>query len=312
MSTEQYLHVAVGVIKDPDGNILISLRHDKAHQGGLWEFPGGKLEVGENTEQALIRELKEELNITAEQLSPLIKIKHQYSDLNVLLDVYTITAFSGQARGLEGQEIKWVRQDQLKHYKFPAANRPIISAAGLPAEYAILNAHSLEQLMSDLQHLLDNNIKLIQARIKTLNTEQAEQFLQHALALCQNKSACLMLNSAVQINKKLDINGLHLTVNDLMQLKEKPSGYQWVAASCHNLAELKQAEKLGMDFAVLAPVLKTQTHPEAQPLGWEQFKNLVDKINIPVYALGGMQLSHQAHAQSLGAQGIAGIRCFLN
>ncbi len=311
MSTEGYLHVAVGVIKNADGHILISLRHDKAHQGGLWEFPGGKLEPGENTEQALKRELKEELDITVKQLSPLIKIKHHYTDLNVLLDVYNITAFSGQAIGLEGQQIKWVKPEQLPQHKFPAANQAIISAASLPAEYAILNDHDLDQLMLNLKHLLDNNIKLIQARIKTLDTEQAEQFLQSALPLCREKSARLMVNSAVQINNNLKTDGLHLTVKDLMQLQQKPADSPLVSASCHNEEELKQAEKLGLDFVVLAPVLKTQTHPDAQPLGWEQFRNLVDKINIPVYALGGMQENFFERARAAGAQGIAGIRCFL-
>ena len=105
MNCSEWLHVAVGVIKDYEGNVLISLRHDSAHQGGLWEFPGGKVENGESVEQALKRELKEELDISVQKLDPLIKIKHQYTDLNVLLDVWTVRLFSGVPMGHEGQEV---------------------------------------------------------------------------------------------------------------------------------------------------------------------------------------------------------------
>ncbi|HIF54036.1 MAG TPA: NUDIX domain-containing protein, partial [Methylococcaceae bacterium] len=90
MSSASALHVAVGVVKNATGHILIALRHDTAHQGGLWEFPGGKVEAGESVEQALSRELKEELNISVQKMMPLIKVRHQYSDLKVLLDVWTV------------------------------------------------------------------------------------------------------------------------------------------------------------------------------------------------------------------------------
>ena len=169
MKDENYLHVAVGVIKDSKDIVLISLRHNSAHQGGLWEFPGGKVESGESVEQALKRELKEELDISVDNLSPLIQIKHQYTDLNVLLDVWSVALFSGTAKSCEGQEIKWVGVEQLADYCFPEANYPIIASVRLPTEYAILNATNVSVLLKDLCLMLDNGIKLIQARIKTLS-----------------------------------------------------------------------------------------------------------------------------------------------
>ena len=96
------LHVAVGVIQAADGRVLIALRPNTVHQGGLWEFPGGKLEQGESVEQALSRELNEELGIHVLAVTLLIKIKHQYPDLAVLLDVYRVTEFSGEAFAREG------------------------------------------------------------------------------------------------------------------------------------------------------------------------------------------------------------------
>jgi len=305
------LHVAVGVIKDNNNKVLISLRHGSAHQGGLWEFPGGKVESGESVEQALKRELKEELDISVHELFPLIQIKHQYSDLNVLLDVWTVTRFSGVAKGCEGQKIKWVNSEQLANYSFPEANIPIIAAARLPAEYAILNATEWPILLKDLEFLLDNGIKLIQARIKSLSTLEIAQFIKLAMPLCQKMDTCLLLNSAVKNTSQIKADGIHLTSLDLLMLKQRPAGFSWVGASCHNLKELKHAENIGVDFAVLAPVLPTNTHPDAEPLGWDGFKRLINDANIPIFALGGMQKKDVQTAQSLGGQGVAGITCFL-
>ncbi len=312
MKDEHYLHVAVGVIKNDQGHVLISLRHNSAHQGGLWEFPGGKVESGESTEQALKRELKEELGISAHILSPLIKTRHQYSDLNVLLDVWTVSRFSGSPTGLEGQRINWVCTEQLTDYNFPAANLPIITAARLPTEYAILNAAGQPDLLEALQFILNKDIKLIQARLKSLPTQQITHFIERAIPLCKEKGAQLLVNSSIENNHAIKADGIHLTSTDLLALDKRPTGFSWVAASCHHLKELKHAEKIGVDFVVLAPVLPTLTHPEAKPLGWDMFNHLTSKTNIPVFALGGMEQSDKLMAQSLGGQGIAGIRCFLN
>ena len=99
------LHVAVGVILDPAGNILISRRAQDSHQGGLWEFPGGKVEVGESLEAALARELREELGIHIGRTTPLLEVRHDYSDKSVLLDVHVVWEFSGEPRGLENQPL---------------------------------------------------------------------------------------------------------------------------------------------------------------------------------------------------------------
>jgi thiamine-phosphate diphosphorylase len=122
----------------------------------------------------------------------------------------------------------------------------------------------------------------------------------------------LLVNSGVTIAGQLNADGIHLTARDLMALNNRPAAYKWVAASCHNLDELQHAERIGVDFVVLAPVLATNTHPGANPLGWEAFKELVSMIKLPVYALGGMMKEHVHTAQSAGAQGIAGITVFLD
>ncbi|GAB3286819.1 8-oxo-dGTP diphosphatase MutT [Parahaliea aestuarii] len=122
------VHVAVGVILDRDQRILLTRRADKAHQGGLWEFPGGKVEAGEDVLQALDRELREELAISVAHSAPLIAVRHDYGDKAVLLDVHLVRRFSGEPKALEGQPMAWVAVADLPDYDFPAANVPIVEA----------------------------------------------------------------------------------------------------------------------------------------------------------------------------------------
>ncbi|MFI3156919.1 MAG: Nudix family hydrolase [Methylococcaceae bacterium] len=303
------LQVAVGVVKNPQGKILISRRHAALHQGGLWEFPGGKIEASETAEFALARELKEELNITVTAATPLITVNHQYPDLSVQLKVFLVEQFSGEAKSCEGQPFKWVAPAELDHYAFPAANQPIITAARLPSYYAILDDTDEDLLPAKLQKILNKGIKLIQARLKTLSSVDAAKFIEQAYPLCKQQQALLLMNSAVDYSAEVD--GIHLTSHHLMALTQRPENGKWLAASCHNLEQLQHAQNIGVDFAVLAPVLATQTHPGAASLGWEQFTELVGKVNMPVYALGGMTESSLITAQQSGGQGIAAIRAFL-
>jgi 8-oxo-dGTP diphosphatase len=96
------------------------------HQGGKWEFPGGKVEQTETVQQALARELQEEIGINVKAAQPLLVIEHSYSDKAVKLDVWLVTEFTGTAQSLEGLENRWVQLDELEQLDFPEANRPII------------------------------------------------------------------------------------------------------------------------------------------------------------------------------------------
>ncbi len=120
------VHVAVGVIRR-EQQIFICKRPDEVHQGGLWEFPGGKVESGETVPEALTRELREEVGIEVKSCSPMLEISHDYGDKRVLLDIYLVDQFSGEAHGAEGQPGCWVAVQDLQNYPFPAANVEIIS-----------------------------------------------------------------------------------------------------------------------------------------------------------------------------------------
>ncbi|MEI7996254.1 MAG: Nudix family hydrolase [Methylococcaceae bacterium] len=312
------LQVAVGVIKNARGQILISLRDESLHQGGLWEFPGGKIESGESAVQALTREIEEELAITVITATPLITVKHQYPDLAVQLHVFLVNQFSGDAKSCEGQPFKWVNPAELTNYAFPTANHPIITAAQLPPFYAILDDVEESLLLVNLQKILNRGIKLIQLRLKTVPSETIDKFIGQAYPLCKQHGALLLINSAVKNAEDFVVDGIHLTSRDLMAINKRPvfpkrstAKAQWLAASCHNLQELQHAQTIGVDFVVLAPVLATKTHPETEPLGWAQFEKLVSQVNLPVYALGGLSETQLDSARQTGGQGIAAIRAFL-
>ena len=120
------VHVAAAVIRRADGHILLAKRADQQHQGGLWEFPGGKVEAGETVPQALNRELQEEVAISVSQSSPLMQLEYAYPEKTVLLDIWLVTEFSGEPHGREGQPLRWVAIDELSSIEFPDANQPIV------------------------------------------------------------------------------------------------------------------------------------------------------------------------------------------
>lgn len=126
MTAVKRIHVVAGIIRDAQGRILISRRHDHLHQGGLWEFPGGKVEAGEAVHDALARELREELALTVLVAEPFQQIRHDYPDKSVLLDFWLVSGFEGDAHGVEGQPVLWVDVVALRDYPFPAANVPIV------------------------------------------------------------------------------------------------------------------------------------------------------------------------------------------
>ena len=120
--------VAAVALVDADGRVLISKRPEGKQLGGLWEFPGGKVEAGERPEAALIRELKEELAIDVAKscLAPLTFASHAYDDFHLLMPLYVCRRWQGTVRGAEGQELAWVRPLRLRDYAMPPADIPLI------------------------------------------------------------------------------------------------------------------------------------------------------------------------------------------
>jgi 8-oxo-dGTP diphosphatase len=306
-----FIHVAAAALVDQEGRVLLARRHDDSHQGGLWEFPGGKLEPGETVEQGLRRELHEELGIEIAASRPLIRIRHDYPDRSVLLDVHRVAEWRGEPHGREGQPLAWVASDALDDYPMPAADVPIVTALQLPSSYLITPPRigDPDRFIDSLENALAQGLELLQLRLFDLDDAALRQIGGRVCERCHARGARVLLNGSVEQAEAIGCDGLHLSSTALYRHRQRPLGRgRLLAASCHSADDLLQAARLGADFALLSPVLPTRSHPDADPLGWAHFADLATHATLPVYALGGMQPALLQTAWEHGAQGIAGIR----
>lgn len=306
---EDVVHVVAGVIVDEAQRVLLARRGAHRHQGGLWEFPGGKREPGETSLAALVRELDEEVGVQVERARPLIRVRHDYPDKAVLLEIWRVGAFRGTPHGREGQPVEWVTADELPQRAFPAANVPIVAAARLPPVYFITPApEDTPAFWERFEGMLDGGVRLVQWRAPALAERDYVHLARRAAALCRAAGARMLLNAPPALAAALDADGVHLTSAHLRALRARPFGSErWVAASCHDLDEIRHAQRIGVDFVVAGPVRATASHPGAAPLGWSRFAALAEAAAMPVYALGGMTPAQLGAAFEHGAQGIAAI-----
>ncbi|PXX90137.1 DNA mismatch repair protein MutT [Marinobacter vulgaris] len=312
MTAVREIHVAVGVIFR-QGQVLIARRPDHVHQGGLLEFPGGKVETGESVQQALVREIREEtgLRIAPDALEPVIEIRHDYGDKRVFLDVWAASSAQGSPEGREGQEISWLNVCDLADADFPAANRPIIRALRLPRQYAItgIAADTTAYLRQLEQGLRTAKPELCLLRAPNLSDDAYAQLAAWSLEACRASGARLLLHGSASLLEQFPAAcGLHLPWHEARQHSARPvpDGYL-LAVSCHNEQEIAHAGLLQADFITLGPVMPTPSHPGATGIGWRRFRELVAVSTVPVFALGGLSLKDLAEARGAGAQGIAGI-----
>lgn len=327
-NSPKLIHVAVGVIKNSRNQVLLAKRPDHVHQGGLWEFSGGKVEPDETVESALYRELNEELDIEIQKTSPLIKIRHNYSDKSVLLDVLEVTEFSGTPQGKEGQPLKWVDLSELStdpqsSFPLPAANRSIVYALHFPSTMLIIGeSQNVGDFTEKLTRSLQATRRMVYLRSlpKTLSEEKTENLIKSALTICQSHNSPLLLSSHI-LESQFDLFeiflqrselGMQLSSKDLKNknLIDKLPQHCLLGASCHNKEELMLANQLGASLVTLSPINVTTSHPQATPMGWEKFNYLAEYAAQPVYALGGMSERDIEQAKSNGAQGVAGISGF--
>ncbi|ALG67264.1 Nudix family hydrolase [Beggiatoa leptomitoformis] len=299
------LHVVAGVVRNAQGDILLARRHPTKEHGDLWEFPGGKREVGEQPEETLVREFKEEVDITIQRAHPLIRIRHTYTHREVLLDVWSVEQFSGKAWGREGQPIEWCAPHLLRTKTFPAANYPVITAALLPAVY-LITAEPLKRndpkFFYQLERNLEQGIQLLQFRSSFLDAHEYCYCAEKILTICEPYKVQVLAYTTPAIALSVGVHGVHLQQADLLQLVERPLKKDlWVAASCHTPDDIKQAQTIDLDFVTLSPIRAT-----SNALGWLTFFTQTEQAKIPVFASGGLQYQDIGFAWAHGGQGIAG------
>ncbi|KIQ97428.1 Nudix family hydrolase [Lysobacter sp. A03] len=318
----RFVRVVAGVICDARGRILLAQRTGASDLGGLWEFPGGKIDPGESPEHALVRELDEELGIQAEVGEAVITVPQLYPDKRLTLDVRHVTRWQGNPRGREGQALLWVPPRKLARYRMPPADRPVVAALQQPDRYLVTpdvgqltagmsgaELEAGEQAWLDaLERTLATGISRVQLRAPSADPRRWARLAASAVELCQRVSAEVLVNGDLELAARLGA-GVHLRSDQLSAHRDRPvdPGLA-LAASCHTVDDLRAAERLGCTFVVLGNVLPTATHPGRNGIGWEAFAAMREHVSMPIYAIGGLGIQHMDQARLHGAQGIAAIR----
>ncbi|MES2490123.1 MAG: Nudix family hydrolase [Pseudomonadota bacterium] len=302
--------VAAGCILNATGEVLIAQRPEGKIAAGKWEFPGGKIETGERADQALVRELEEELGVHAKEFRPLIRITHDYSDRTVVLDTWLVTAFSGEPHGREQQAFAWVRPERLFDYPLLGADGPIVSALRLPQDYVFTPERIGEAALIAGLPLLPKGA-LLRLRQPALSDASYEALAARLVPVCKRLGLLLMLDRDPEMVAELGAAGWHASVAALKVQTSRPLPEEfWFAASVHNEAELTQAQEAGADFLVAGSVNPTPSHPQGKVLGWSGFAALADRANRPLYAIGGVGPRDCEQAFAHYAQGVAGISAY--
>lgn len=298
--------VAVAVVQRADGRVLLAERPAHKVSGGYWEFPGGKFDAGERAEQALARELEEEVGIVLERAQPWMIYEYDYPDKRVRLHFFRVTAWRGIPHGREGQRLSW--EDPLAPKVSPLlpANDKALRALALPKLYAITNAsrYGVVEFLDRLERALAHGLRMIQVREREMAPGQLAQFARRVVERARPYGAIVLVNANELMARQAGADGVHSNAAQLWRLNTRPAVRLW-GASCHNAEELARAAELGADFVVISPVLPTASHPGEPVLGWAGFAALARQSPLPVYALGGMKLELQEEAERHGAHGIA-------
>ena len=305
----KFTEVVVGVIVDAKGRYLMAQRPQGKVYAGYWEFPGGKVELGESLEQALTRELKEELGIEVTKSYPWFNQTFDYPHAHVRLHLFRVVSWQGTPTSLENQQLAWQGWGEDPVSPMLPANESILDALRLPVHYGItFGSHMTEPMFLEaLERACFRGLRLIQLREKELDRDLLIKLAEKVMAIAHHYSAKVLINSSIEVAQAVGAHGVHLTAAQIMSMTERPS-LSLVSGSCHNLAELQRAQQLGCDFVVLGPVDNTLTHPDMSPLGWQQFKAITQYSTIPVFAIGGMDTSSFQSAYEYGAHGIASMR----
>lgn len=308
------VHVMVGVLRDRDRRVLINQRPVGKIQAGRWEFPGGKLEEGEEPEAGLRRELREELGIVAGQMRRFLQIQHAYPDFTVRLDVREVLTFGGSPQPRESQALKWVAPQELVGEDILEADRAIIQALRLPDMLLITPDASLflcDAFLESLRLSLQAGTRLVQLRSKVLSAPDYIQLAHDVLPLCRRYGAHLLLNAEPEVLTEVPADGIHLDSRRLHALHHRPvPPHFWLSAACHTRRDVLQAEHLAVDFVLIGAVKSTPSHPGETPIGWPGFRALIADCNMPAFALGGMSEEDIELARSAGGRGVAAIRSF--
>lgn len=301
------LHIAVGIVGNACGEVLVCQRPPHKIYPGEWEFPGGKVERAERVTDALRRELHEELGIDVRGCRPLIRVRHVYPELSVDLDTWLVTEYRGTPVSTEHPATAWVAPGNLPRWPLLAADRPIVNALRLPVHLVVTPPDAdPDAVQAGVAALPPHS--LLRLRLPAVPDAPYRELVRDLAASPGQR--VLVDRTTVDVAAS-GAAGFHATAAMLARLRERPvPASHWFGASCHTAAEIARAREIGADYLVVGPVRETSTHPGQTPLGWAGFAAMAAGANLPVYAIGGLGPRDLEQAWTHGAQGVAGISAY--
>ncbi len=290
MGSPVEIHVVAGTIADAEGRVLIAQRPRGRHMAGRWEFPGGKLDPGEDAYAGLQRELAEELGVTVREARPLIRLRHAYPDRRVLLDVWQVTAYEGEPQPLDAQALTWARPDELPGHDLIEADRAIVTALRLPRLSRVLSVgEALQSIRGSAPQTLfwplpGGGGELDPEAVAAARAAGHRVFVMGADVDAVRTAAMSGCDGVV-----LRWLGQHLHVDR--------SGAFLVGVHCEDAEGARLAVAEGAHFLVIAP--------EDGPLSERLLERLCVIVGCPVFAGWYPDARRLEHLQQAGAHGCA-------
>ena len=300
--------VAVGVLRTPDGRVLLAQRKPGKDAAGFWELPGGQIEPGESPAQAAARELAEEVGVHARDLVPWRTYEHDFPTKRVRLHWFHVRQWSGEPSGREGQRVAWVDPAHPSVGPLLPSNELAMATLALPDLVAVAKvsrmAGEAEKLLASIPWLAAAGLRLLIVRTLDLAPGQRVQITRRLRELRRGTGLRLLLSGTALEARQAGACGLHTPGSALAGFIERPPARLW-AVSVHSARDLERAAELGADVALVSPVLPTAAHSEAEALGWDGLRALVAASPLPVYAQGGLRPADIGAARAAGALGVA-------
>tara|TARA_B100000767_G_C19757817_1_gene533814 strand:+ start:1152 stop:2123 length:972 start_codon:yes stop_codon:yes gene_type:complete len=303
------VNVSVAVLINTNHQVLFAQRPPSKPWEGWWEFPGGKIEKNETSVDALYREIYEEIGVKITQFENWVTRSFTFGGNHITLHFFKVFKWEGEVTPKENQKLVWTYLRKPKVSPILPANLFIQKAFDIPKYYAITNLSEISKkvFFNQLQKKISDGLKMVQVREKNISRNEFKIFSTEVIKVCKRKNVKVIINSDVNLAYELKADGVHLTSEDLLNIKILPKDLI-VSASCHTKEEVDFADKLNINFLVLSAVKKTLSHPGIQPIGWNKFRKIVSVVNTPIFALGGLGTNDYEVALKSGAIGIASQR----
>jgi 8-oxo-dGTP diphosphatase len=291
MASPPEIHVIAGALSDAQGRVLIAQRPRGRHMAGRWEFPGGKLAAGEESFDGLRRELAEELGVVVRDARPLIRLRHDYPDRRVLLDVWQVTAYDGEPMSLESQALAWARPDELPAHDLLEADRAIVTALRLPRLARVVGSGAELALLKDaaaqtiLWQLPEGDETAIDADIVRAARSAGHRVLAMGTGIGAVRAGAIAGCDGVVLH--WDGQNLHVD----------RGGSFLIGVHCEDAGGALQAVAEGAHFLVMAPA--------DGPMPQRYLEPLCCRMGVPVFAGWYPDARRLETLQAAGAHGCA-------